>query len=1355
MPLPPSIDTWDGYGHSDGKTLGGSGASIQEKATQIGVFIEQGRGGSYGYEGLAYKNAGFGGLVVTYQLAHQVQRSRSIGYWAGNQYISRQDQWDVLANDGRNFLYRSEQGALEGDPAERLYYTTSGGIPMAYVDPDGPDIPALMGEAGIDILENQPGTDGLWLDNINHNLENPLKKSTTGQIWSGRGERYTSDTFRGAVRRSLAAMRVIIFNERGVMPIIGGNIIGMTYGSSSTANVKITEWVELDFPHDESLFGYGWTNPPAYWSAPRMDYMIGQYRDWLAGNPERFVMLTGQANSALKDDLQHMRYLLGLALVIRPTVRSFTKFGRRIPYVTQRFSYAPGAGYGNWWPYADTEVQLGDPTGPAVKVGQEWVRPYTNGEVKVNTTTRNASFTVGNAPPPPANGPYGAREAWFASNPLGTEFTAMHGADVAVDDDMFGVVVTRNAQSNPTFADWAPFGTPVRSNSSISVHVFHKKAVLADANPGAFYTVNNDRSAGTTIMVLAYPGLHATPLDLQVDTNAPAFLGAIGSGTAMSAPSLKPQHGIVLVTLFATAWGYANMTPPQGMNQRAFSRQNDVSISMLASDQQFPSGAVTGIQVANTEATGTHAAISFGLRLATAAAPATPPTIVQNGSGQPAITKAWYDDTAGGTAQAIITPDPAVTTDDLMVVHAANRNTASIAQVGVTFPSGWLEAVPAVHRNNSHSGRVFYKFREAGEAGGYTIGLAAAADIEVQMIPVRNADRLNPFPNGSVTSSSNSAAGATPQPIVHPAVVAASNSLQLLLGGMSGTQGSFTPPAAPVFTELNDQGHANIGMSIFASYRTVVAAENPTTAVSTLGTSFTGSNIGFTLAIKGKDSAAVTLPPKPTLTQAVAGGVLTLNWPLIANATSVRVERATDDGPFVPVPNNGTLAGSAVTVSYPLVPGTYRHRIYGANNSGPGPYSDTVTTTITGLQAVTTELRGRDGILVTWSPSTFSEGEIRIERSRDAGTSWELVRQAPSAVFPLGQIVDTGGVPGQTYRHRVAAIVGGKNTGWVYSTDRTIPAVVPPVDPPGPIYSPSQLPAVAAIVYDQYHSLTDGTLTTIVSHSGISDHPDRKSRAITAPYQDGVNDLGFVLDARTFQLAFNLTGKDAEGKEIAAKRQQLLDLLEPADDPITLRFDMLSGGVYLIDAHFSTMSSGPITKEGDYVQRVVVTFEAPDPSFRELEQIVVPFQLSISNRGFTVPLPIPLSIGSSTMDVTTAIEYKGHSYARPVISISGPVTGLVIANETIGSAIVFKPDYVIGEGEAVTIDTRRGYIEVVNSAGEDISDALSEESELASFMLASRKFVRGGINQIRVSGVGASPLTRVFLTYSVRRLAIT
>jgi hypothetical protein len=1343
MALPPSIDLWDGYGHSDGTQYGGNAATIQSKANRISVFIEQGTG--YGFEGLAYKNAGFRGPVTTYKLHIQVQRNRSPGYWSGNQFIRDQAQFDALTPEC--FLYRSQAEALAGDPAGRLYYTTDYGVPFAFVDPDATKVQNLLGDETAWTIQNQPGTDAVFLDNINHNLENPSKKSSTGQVWSGRGERYTNDTFRGAVRRCLAAMRVRAFNIMGVQPIMGGNLIGQTYGSSSTQNVKLTEWVELDFIFDESPYGYPWTDPPALWSASRMDYIIGQMRDFLALGNERFLMLAGQSDTTYKNDVQNMRYTLGIAMLVRPSVRTFTKNGRTIPYVSQRFTNARA--YGDNWEYADTDVNLGDPTGPAVKVGLEWVRPFTNGELRVNTTTRGVQFNVGAIPPPTGGGPYGVRSVWAASEPMGVERTASHGPDVQAGDAMFGIVLTRDARNNPTFADWAPLGSPIRSGTGISAHVFYKRAVEADAGANKFYQVDLTHDTASTVIVLAYPGIHTTPLDLLSGTVNPAFAGVVGSGTKVTAPSLKPENTAVQVAVHVMAWGYADVTIPQGMNRRHFERTSDVPLTIMVSDQQVAADTDTGAREVTTSATGTHIAFSFALRLAAATPVAGPPSIVLNASSQPAVTRVSYNDPVDTGLVKTITPDAAVQVGDLMLVHIANRNSGSVAQIPVTLSgSNWVETVAPVHRNNSQSGRLYHKYRLAGETDGYTVTVGNSIDFEVTMIPIRNAHPTDPVPAGAAASSSNTNAGAVPQPVVHPAVTGMINSLHLLLGQIAGSFASFTPPNAD-YTEISDYGVTDVGITSFASYR-ILPAAGPTSALSSTTNSFTGSNIGFSVAVRPVDAAV--LPAKPVLSQSVTEGVLTLSWPVLAAATSVRVERSTNDGPYVPVTNGGTLPGGATSVQYALPPGTYKHRIYGANDAGSGPVSDPVTTTITGIQTVTTVLEAK-GVRITWTPETFVEGEIRIERSHNAGTSWELVRQSPSAVLPLGQLVDTGGVPGQTYRHRVAAVVGGQNTGWVTSSDVTLPALPPPTTPPIDVYQPAQLPAVAAVVHNEYHSLTDGSLATMVSHSGISDHPERHGRKITAPYQDGTNDLGFVLDARTFQIAFNLTGRT--GEEVAAKKQELLDLLEPSDRPTTLRFDMVSGGVYLIDAHFKTMSSGTVTKEGDYVLRVVVTFEADDPAFRELDQVTVPFQFSISNNGFTVPLPIPLSVGVSTLDVTTPITYTGHSYARPVISIEGPVTGLVIANETLGTGIVFKPDYTIPEGSSVTIDTRRGYIEVVDQDGIDITDVLADESELASFVLASRKFVKGGINQVRVSGVGASPLTRVFLTYAVRRLAIT
>ena len=93
--------------------------------------------------------------------------------------------------------------------------------------------------------------------------------------------------------------------------------------------------------------------------------------------------------------------------------------------------------------------------------------------------------------------------------------------------------------------------------------------------------------------------------------------------------------------------------------------------------------------------------------------------------------------------------------------------------------------------------------------------------------------------------------------------------------------------------------------------------------------------------------------------------------------------------------------------------------------------------------------------------------------------------------------------------------------------------------------------------------------------------------------------------------------------------------------------------------------------------------------------------------------------------------YWGTVGAKPVITVTGPATNIVISNDTIG--ITIRMNYAIAMGETVTIDTLN--ITATNNLGANLLPYTS--GDIASFMLSPPPQAPDRINQIIVSFDGA------------------
>lgn len=149
----------------------------------------------------------------------------------------------------------------------------------------------------------------------------------------------------------------------------------------------------------------------------------------------------------------------------------------------------------------------------------------------------------------------------------------------------------------------------------------------------------------------------------------------------------------------------------------------------------------------------------------------------------------------------------------------------------------------------------------------------------------------------------------------------------------------------------------------------------------------------------------------------------------------------------------------------------------------------------------------------------------------------------------------------------------------------------------------------------------------------------------------------------------------------------------------------------------------------------------------------VPFALGGGSGGFNVPLTIPMSVGASTLNVTSVIDYGGTWRSSPVIVMTGPITNPVILNTTTNEKLDFTGT-VLGSGTTYTIDTRYGYKTVVDQTGANKIADLTNTSDLATFHLAADPEATDGLNSIQVTGTGVTSATSVFVQYYERFVGV-
>lgn len=271
-----------------------------------------------------------------------------------------------------------------------------------------------------------------------------------------------------------------------------------------------------------------------------------------------------------------------------------------------------------------------------------------------------------------------------------------------------------------------------------------------------------------------------------------------------------------------------------------------------------------------------------------------------------------------------------------------------------------------------------------------------------------------------------------------------------------------------------------------------------------------------------------------------------------------------------------------------------------------------------------------------------------------------------------------------------------------------------------------------------------------LGNDGLALPPVRRLEE-AGPLQHGTTDLGFRLEPRTIKLVLLLAGDDIG--DYYARRRRLLQQFRPRQGGAKLRLTLPDGSVRQIDVVYQGDLTLPSADKTGLLHKVAVSLRAPDPTFYSPVAVSVNFQISVSGGSFTVPATVPLSVGTSTLDKLTQVEYEGDWEASPLITVIGPVSDLLIENLTTGERLQFS-GLTLAAGKRLVIDTSYANASVVDESGASLLPYLTDDSDLTTFHIAPDPDALDGVNDIRVSGTAATAQTAVFLSYHPRFLGL-
>jgi hypothetical protein len=251
--------------------------------------------------------------------------------------------------------------------------------------------------------------------------------------------------------------------------------------------------------------------------------------------------------------------------------------------------------------------------------------------------------------------------------------------------------------------------------------------------------------------------------------------------------------------------------------------------------------------------------------------------------------------------------------------------------------------------------------------------------------------------------------------------------------------------------------------------------------------------------------------------------------------------------------------------------------------------------------------------------------------------------------------------------------------------------------------------------------------------------------------QHGASDLGYRLNARRVSLVITLP-VDTE-REFYAARERLLQLFHP-DNAITLK---VTDGVSMdrrLDVVFDAVMDMPLDHDW-HAKNVIVTLRTSGlPAWYDATARSIAFDAGGGAGSFSVPMPIPHSVGSTTVNMNAVLDYEGTWEEYPRIKIMGPITDCVITNTETQEELDFT-GFSLTAGHFIEIDTRYGLKTVLYDGITNYMDKLTAASDLSMFHLVP---VKAGEtvheNSFSVTGTNATDATKIEIFWNNRYIGI-
>ena len=247
-------------------------------------------------------------------------------------------------------------------------------------------------------------------------------------------------------------------------------------------------------------------------------------------------------------------------------------------------------------------------------------------------------------------------------------------------------------------------------------------------------------------------------------------------------------------------------------------------------------------------------------------------------------------------------------------------------------------------------------------------------------------------------------------------------------------------------------------------------------------------------------------------------------------------------------------------------------------------------------------------------------------------------------------------------------------------------------------------------------------------------------RSQRGPFQHGETYLSSWLRPRTVTFSLALTGTQLSVWE---RRAALVALMVSLEDGFELLATLPDGSERKIALRYLRGLEMAVRQE-HWIRYQPVAFQAVAhrPLWFDPDEVLWGYALEAGCGDWAFPLGFPEGFGTSMIDVVEVKQYFGTWMAFPTITVDGPITNLVIENETTDEKLDFT-GYTLASGQTMTIDLRYGYKTVEREDGSSLIDKLTTDSDLGTWHIAAHPEATDGYNTIAVQGSNADLNTQI------------